>query len=67
MQIMQEIRNEHFMIGRDSNLGFRALGRLQDVNAACADPGELCTGSVDNFDSKADFVNFRQCFKIFFI
>jgi len=29
---MQEIRNEHFTIGRDSNPGFRALGRLQDVN-----------------------------------
>lgn len=42
MEITQEIRNEHFMIGRDSNLGFRALGRLEDVNTACADVGECC-------------------------
>lgn len=39
MQIMQEIRSECFVIWRDSNWGFRALGRTQDVNTACVGMG----------------------------
>lgn len=46
MQIMQEIRNEHFTIGRDSNLSFRALRWLQDVNTACANMDECCVAAA---------------------
>lgn len=52
------------MIGRDSNLGFRALGWLQDVNTACADMGEWCLPALAIL-SRADFVNLPSASKSF--
>lgn len=42
VQIVQEICNECFVIGGDSNWGFEALGWLQDVNTACVGMAECC-------------------------
>lgn len=44
MQKMQEIHNEHFVIVKDNNLGFGALGQLQDADlGGCCVPAPLTT------------------------
>lgn len=41
---MQEMRNQHFVIMKDSNLGFRALGQLKDADlGGCCVPAPLTT------------------------
>lgn len=41
---MQEIQNEYFVIMKDSNLGFGALGHLQDADlGGCCVPAPLTT------------------------
>lgn len=66
--MMQEISGECFVIGRDSNWGFRALGWLQDVNTAGVDVGGCCVpGSLTVWALKLNFVNFTQHFEVVFI
>lgn len=66
MQILQEIRSEGFVIGRDSNWGFRALGWLQDVNTACAGVGGCCVpGSLTVWTLKLTLETSDSALKLF--